>query len=376
MKLSDLTTPCALVERSIVEANTARMRARADQLGVRLRPHVKTHKTLQGARLQLGAEVGPIAVSTLAEAHQFAAWGFDDITYAVPIAPARVRELLPLAQRGCRLGVILDSAEVLAALDALGARSGLVIPAYLKLDCGYHRAGVQPEDPAGFTLARAMSESKAVEFRGILAHAGHSYTCADPTEILAVAEAERQVSVDYAQRLAEAGIEVPEISIGSTPTAAVARNLEGITEIRPGNYVFYDCFQAAIGSCALTDVAFSVLTTIIGSYPERSTLIIDAGALALSKDAGATHLGEPAVGFGRVCDPGSGEPVEGLALISLSQEHGHVDVGPGVPWEVLRVGDKLRILPNHSCLTAALHERYWLVDAQRAVEDWEPVRGW
>jgi len=376
MKLSELTTPCALVERSIVEANTARMRARAKDLGVRLRPHVKTHKTLEGARLQLGAEVGPIAVSTLAEAHQFAAWGFDDITYAVPIAPGRVPEIMTLAKRGCRLGVLLDSVEALEAVVTLGTREGLIISVYLKLDCGYHRAGVQPDDPAGIALARSMSESPVVDFRGILAHAGHSYSCASPAEVLAVAESERQVSLNYARRLEEAGIVVPEISIGSTPTMSVAKNLDGITEIRPGNYVFYDCFQVAIGSCAITDVALSVLTTIIGSYPDRGALIVDAGALALSKDAGAIHVGAKPAGFGRVCTPASGDAIDGLHLSSLSQEHGHVQVRSGSSWARLRVGDKLRILPNHSCLTAALHERYLLVDNEQGLEFWKPVRGW
>lgn len=376
MKVAELVTPCALVERSLVQRNTSRMRDRAKALGVQLRPHVKTHKTLQGARLQLGAEVGPIAVSTLAEAHQFANWGFDDITYAVPIALGRVPELLSFRERGCRLGVILDSPVVLEALLALGSRHALVIPVYLKLDCGYHRAGLQPDDPAGLALCRTMSESPTIDFRGVLAHAGHSYSCAGPEEIRTIAEAERQVTVDYVEALRAEGIEVRSVSVGSTPTISLGQNLEGVTEVRPGNYVFYDCFQAAIGSCSLQDVALSVLTTIIGSYPDRRTVIVDAGALALSKDAGATHLGEVQSPFGRLCAPDSGRPLDGLRLSSLSQEHGHVEVELGRSWAQLQVGHKFRVLPNHSCLTAALHGRYWLVDGQDVTDCWTPVRGW
>jgi D-serine deaminase-like pyridoxal phosphate-dependent protein len=376
MNLADLTTPCALVERARVERNTTRMRERAAALGVQLRPHVKTHKTQQGARLQLGASSGPIAVSTLAEAHQFAEWGFDDITYAVPIALGRLPELLELHERGCQLAVLLDSPVVLKALRDFATGHGLVVPVYLKLDCGYHRAGVQPHDPAGLALCRAMVESPAIDFRGVLAHAGHSYASCSAEEIRRIAEEERRVTVTYVESLRAAGVPVRSVSVGSTPTIALGQNLEGVTEVRPGNYVFYDCFQAAIGSCRLEDIALSVLTTIIGSYPDRQTILIDAGALALSKDAGPTHLGERPSPFGRVCSPDACAPLPGLRLISLSQEHGHVVVDPGVSWEALQVGRKLRVLPNHSCLTSALHPRYWLVEGSQVTEAWTPVRGW
>jgi D-serine deaminase-like pyridoxal phosphate-dependent protein len=345
-------------------------------LAVRLRPHVKTHKTLEGARLQLGRDDGPITVSTLAEARQFAAWGFRDITYAVPISPGRVEELEAFFQQGCRLTILLDSEITLNAVEDYARRFKKVVSVFLKLDCGYHRAGVQPTDPKAVTLAASMHDSAAIDFRGVLSHAGHSYSCVDRAGILKVAEEERSVTVAFANRLREAGVEVPEVSVGSTPTCSVVENLDGVTEIRPGNYLFFDGYQAAIGSCETSDIALSVLTTVIGSYPERNCVLVDSGALALSKDPGARHVTGGMPTFGLVCDPKSLRPLPGVRLGGLSQEHGQIEVEAGAPWDELRVGNKLRIIPNHSCLTAALFEQYWMVDGGGVVGSWKPIRGW
>ncbi|MEE2828817.1 MAG: DSD1 family PLP-dependent enzyme, partial [Myxococcota bacterium] len=162
--------------------------------------------------------------------------------------------------------------------------------------------------------------------------------------------------------------------IGSTPTCVHTTDLSGVTEVRPGNYSFFDLFQAQLGSCRVEDIALSVLATVIGHYPDRQQLVIDAGALALSKDAGAQHL-DPDCGFGQICDLG-GQKLPGLHLRSLSQEHGIVVSRSGVFPADLGVGSRVRILPNHACLTAACHDRYHQVEGEEVVGWWTPVRGW
>jgi D-serine deaminase-like pyridoxal phosphate-dependent protein len=151
-----------------------------------------------------------------------------------------------------------------------------------------------------------------------------------------------------------------------------AESLDGIDEIRPGNYAFFDVFQTAIGSCSLDDVAFSILATVISSFPERQRAVVDAGALALSKDPGPTHV-DPGCGFGRIVSVDDQHPLPGLRLTSISQEHGVVE-GPGTV--ALQPGTRLRILPNHSCLSAACLDRYHVVRGTEIVDEWRPFRGW
>jgi len=376
--LPDLQTPAALVDDAVLRRNARDMARKARSLGVRLRPHVKTHKCIEAARIQVEDAFGGITVSTLAEARHFARQGFRDITYAVPIAPRRLPEALELAEQLENLNLLVDSPiAVRAAEDAAAARSQH-LSIFLKVDCGYHRAGVDPRDPASIELARTLVEAPHLGLRGVLSHGGHSYDCRNREEILVVAEQERRETVAFAETLRREGIPVPEVSIGSTPTMAVAEDLsgglQGITEVRPGNYLFFDLFQASIGSCSLEDVALTVLTTVVGCYPERGTLVVDAGALALSKDPGAVHLGTPVL-FGRLTLAEGGAVLPELELISLSQEHGKIQCSEQAARR-FPVGTRLRILPNHACMVAAHFPEIHLVREERVAETWKPARGW
>ncbi|MEA2492020.1 MAG: hypothetical protein QOH21_3812 [Acidobacteriota bacterium] len=332
------------------------------------RPHVKTHKTVEVGRMQHGGSPGPITVSTMAEAEFFADDGFRDITYAVPIAPDKLERAATLATRIERLSILIDSEVTLRAVEAYATSLGVVFDAFLKVDCGYHRAGVDPESPDSARLAIAMGRSEAVHFQGLLTHAGHSYNAPDATEIRRIAAEESASLTRFRALLAAEGLGEIVRSIGSTPTASVVDQFTECEEVRPGNYVFFDAFQATIGSCRLDDVAVSVLTTVVGAYPERQSLIVDAGALALSKDAGPSHI-EPGFGFGLVCDLDL-RPLP-MRIVALSQEHGKIETSVPVP-----VGTRLRILPNHSCLTAAMFDCYQVLDRGRVVDQWRPVRGW
>jgi len=355
----ELTTPAFLVDRTIVEQNCARMRRKALDSGVAFRPHVKTHKTIEGARLQHGSVAGPITVSTMAEAEFFADHGFRDISYAVPIAPDKLPRAAAVAKRIERLNILIDSERALRAVESFGG----VWDVFLKVDCGYHRAGVDPADPDSVRLAVAIARSPAVHFQGLLTHAGHSYDAANVDEIRRIAAEESASLSRFRALLASEGLGEVTRSIGSTPTLSVIDDFSEADEVRPGNYIFYDAFQATIGSCALQDVAVSVLATVIGSYPERHQAVIDAGALALSKDLGADGR------YGIVCDVAL-RPLDAM-LVALSQEHGKLATSTPLP-----VGTRLRIIPNHSCLTAAMFDRYHVVEGGKVVTEWRPVRGW
>jgi D-serine deaminase-like pyridoxal phosphate-dependent protein len=366
-----LTTPAFLVDREILQRNCERMREKALRSGVAFRPHVKTHKATEIGRLQHGGTVGPITVSTLAEAEHFARDGFRDITYAVPIAPEKLARAAALAQTVERLNLLVDSETALRAVESFHAAHGLVFDLYLKVDCGYHRAGVDPDDPDSARLALALASSPAVHFQGLLTHAGHSYNAVDAEEVRRIAAQEMMALSRFRALLGEDLADIVR-SVGSTPTLSAVERFDDCDEVRPGNYVFYDHFQATLGSCGPADVAVSVLATVVGCYPDRGSLIVDAGALALSKDAGASHI-DPDAGFGQVTDVAL--VPQRLRLIALSQEHGKVAGDSG---EIARhpVGTQLRIVPNHSCLTAAMFDTYHVVDGGRVVDEWHPVRGW
>lgn len=364
----NVTTPALLVDRPTVLANCERMRNKALASGVAFRPHVKTHKTVEIGRMQHGGALGPITVSTLAEAEYFARDGSRDITYAVPVVEEKLPRVAALARRIDRLAVVIDSEPALRALENFSKAHGIQFDVLLKVDCGYHRAGVDPNDPDSVRLAMAMARCEAVRFQGLLTHAGHSYAARDVEEIRRVAAEEAASLTRFRALLSTEGLGDIRRSVGSTPTASVVERFDECDEVRPGNYVFYDAFQATLGSCRPEDVAVSVLTTVVGSYPERGTIIVDAGALALSKDRGPEHL-VPDFGYGIVCDLDL-RPLP-MRITTLSQEHGKIASQAHVP-----VGTRLRIVPNHSCLTAAMFETYQIVDRGRIVDQWRPVRGW
>ena len=327
------------------------MREKAKRSGVAFRPHVKTHKAVEIARLQHGDAIGPITVSTLAEADFFARAGFTDITYAVPISPDKLDRAAALPN----LKILIDNAEALRGIERHGGKFDV----FLKVDCGYHRAGVDPNDPDSVKLAIAIAKSPAVRFRGLLTHAGHSYDARSIDEVRRIAREETAALTRFRALLPE-DLQNAIRSIGSTPTTSVVEAFTDCDEVRPGNYVFFDASQIAIGSCRREDVAATVLATVIGSYPHRNEAIIDAGALALSKDLGVGSQS----GYGMVCDLDA-------TIVSVSQEHGKLQVKNPPP-----VGTKVRIIPNHSCLTAALFDSYHVVEKGRVTDEWRPVRGW
>lgn len=357
-----LPTPALLLDLEVLEQNLARMAGRAEALGVALRPHVKTHKCVEIGERQRALGATGITVSTLYEAAVFADHGFDDITWAYPVILSRIPEAAALAER-CTLRLVVDSDDGLDALEL----TGHAFHVWLKVDCGYHRAGVDPAAEHAVRLAKRLGDSRTLRFDGVLTHSGHAYQARSPDDLARVAGQERDVMVAFAERLSAQGIAVPAVSLGSTPAMSAVDHLAGVTEIRPGNYVFYDYTGVALGACEVRDCAVTVLASVVSAPPGGRHAVVDAGALALSKDWGRGAPGE--TGMGRIfADYAAGTLRRDAMLTSLSQEHGIVNAR-------LPVGARLRILPNHSCLTVACWDEYIVVRGEEVVGQWGIWRG-
>jgi D-serine deaminase-like pyridoxal phosphate-dependent protein len=373
MQLETIKTPSLIVDFQRMKRNAESVTARAKELKVALRPHVKTHRCAEIARLQTENNFGGIMVSTLAEAHFFAKNGFTDIVYGVPIESGKFSEAIEIAKTIERFAVLTDDAETVELLNQSAKRENARLAVFLKVDVGYHRCGVEPGAKEAFEIPQKISDSSNLDFAGILTHAGHSYHAREPEKLLAVAHEERDKMRGLAEKLRARGLEVPTVSIGSPPTMSAVDNLEGVTELRCGNYIFYDAFQATLGSCGFEDCALTVLAAIVHRDSVRHKIVVDAGAVALSKDRGAVEF-DADCGYGRVYD------LEGndlnLRVGSLSQEHGEIFVDDETVFNRLKVGSRVRVLANHSCLTALQHSHYHILDDGKIVERWEINRGW
>lgn len=377
VSLADLPTPALVLDRDRLDRNIQRLASRIAGLGVQLRPHLKTAKSVDVARRLFPQGPGPITVSTLAEAEYFASRAFRDITYAVGLAPGKAERALRLRAQGVDLKVVLDTVEQAQALAAASAALGVEAAALIEIDCDGHRGGLAPEDAAIGEVAKALADG-GVTLAGVLTHAGESYGLSTPEALEAAAEAERAAAVAAAEQLRALGHACAVVSVGSTPTAHFARNLDGVTEMRAGVYMFFDLVMHGGGVCTLDDIAVSVLATVIGRKPEKGWILIDAGWMALSRDRGtaAQALDQR---YGLVCDL-QGRPYPDLLVAEASQEHGILAMraGSGRSPPDLPVGARVRILPNHACATAAQHEGYQVVGgASDGVEAfWPRMRGW
>jgi len=376
-RLAALDTPALIVDEARMMRNTTRMSEHLDSLGVSQRPHLKTVKSVEIARRVLTDGTGPATVSTLAEAETFSAAGVRDMIYAVGISPQKLDRVTAIRAGGCDLAVILDSVEQAGHVVEGSRRAGSPIPALIEIDSDGHRAGVRPNDSELLEIGRALHDGGA-ELRGVLTHAGGSYDTVGSAAHADFAEQERRAAVDAADVLRDAGLPCPVVSVGSTPTATAAEDLEGVTEVRAGVYVFFDLVQAGIGACDIDDIALSVLTSVIGRQSDKGWIIVDAGWMALSRDRGTAS--QPLdQGYGVVCDE-AGSPIEDLIVSDVNQEHGIVTIRPGSWAKVpdLPVGTRLRILPNHACATAAQFDHYDVVPAEAggSLETWDRIRGW
>lgn len=351
--VGDLDTPSVVVDLDVLEANVHRMAESARRSGVRLRPHAKTHKIPELARLQLAAGASGISLAKVGEAEVFVAEGFDDLFLAYPVVGAeKARRLVSLSDRA-RLAIGADSVEGAASVGEVFHAAGRRIDVLLKVDCGYHRVGVAPESAAG--IAKRLADLEGIRLRGVFTHAGHAYLAADRSEIDRIARSEGEILAAAAESVRAEGIEIEEVSVGSTPTARGAMSVDGVTECRPGNYVYHDASQVSLGTCAIDDCAMTVVATVV-SVPSSDRAVLDCGSKTLSSDA----LRPRGHGHGWILGRES-------RLDKLSEEHGVVRVAAG---ETFRVGERVRVLPNHACVVSNLHDRVVLARGERVEGEW------
>lgn len=335
-----METPRVIVDLDTVQANITEMAELARRHGKRLRPMIKTHKSREIMAMQLAAGAVGVMAAKIGEVEALAAYGARDVVLAYPVVgEEKVDRIRQLVDQGVKITVSLDNGEHAEWLAGQLRARGMVLPALVIVDTGVHRIGV-PGGRAAADLALCIAKLPGLAFSGFGAHAGHSYG-------INTAEAIRQCARDEAAALAESkrltedgGVPVEVVAAGSTPTVPYEAEEEVITELRPGNYVFYDANQLAVGSTTAARIALRVVARII-SRPEPGRCVIDAGSKALSSDRGA-HSSGLVKGYGLV------EGVAGAVVDRLSEEVGVITMPPETPW---RVGDEVTIIPNHSCAT-------------------------
>jgi D-serine deaminase-like pyridoxal phosphate-dependent protein len=376
MSVETLTTPCLLLDQAKLARNAARMRTRIAGLGASFRPHLKTAKSLDAASFALGTPPGPATVSTLKEAEIFGGHGMTDLIYAVCISPQKLAQVTQLRRRGIDLKIILDSVEMAQSVALHARQSGERLPTLIEIDVDDHRSGVRWDNRETLIRIGKILAGDAI-LQGVLCHAGESYNLHDPQSLAAAADIERARILQAAESLRGAGLPCPTVSVGATPTALSAPTYDGITEVRAGVYMFFDLVQAGIGVCGIDDIALSVLATVIGHQPDKNWIITDAGWMALSSDRGTAGQAVDQY-YGLVCDS-EGRPLQDLVVLRANQEHGIIAARPGSGAKIpaLQIGDRVRILPNHACATAAQHDQYYLMDDRnRVAAAWPRFRGW
>lgn len=362
LPLDALPTPALLVDRARMEANLAAMAGSIGAAGVTLRPHFKTSKCLAVARRQLAHGAIGFTCATPAEVRLLRDAGVEDVLWAhQPVGPAKVAFAVRALARG-GLTIALDSLEVAVPLSDAAASSGVTVPFVLEVDTGLHRAGVDPDRAA--ETAGALCALPALEMRGVLTHEGHLAAHGpDRPGLEAAGDLAGRTLAQVAEALRAAGHECSLVSVGSTPGATSAPFAAGVTEARPGTYVYFDANQVGLGSAGIDQCAQTVLTGVT-SAQRPGTVIIDAGIKAMSSDSVAT-----AGSLGVVCDA-EGGPLDGVEFAGGNEEHGYL-TGPGTAG--LRVGDLLRVVPNHACGTTNMWSELYFADGGRAVER-HPIR--
>lgn len=372
----DYPTPCLLLDETRLTANLERMKSRADALKVLLRPHLKTAKSAAVAERALRPGDPGVTVSTVAELEYFAGAGFRDMTYAVGVTPDKLERIAAVQNAGATVTLLLDNLETVAGLAAKARFLGQSFNVLIEIDCGGHRGGVPAESPLLMEIAEALNQADCLQSAGVLTHAGHSYKAATRREIAAIAEDERRAAVAASVNLREAGHACPTVSVGSTPTALFAEHLDGVTEMRPGVYMFFDRYQANLGCCSEDDIALSVLASIIGRREDLGYALIDAGALALSQDV-STEAQEGVKTYGAVYDDACRHRLADLAVAGVNQEHGFIRSLGGDAAALPAPGTRVRIIPNHACMTAAAFDHYRVVSSDGVIKEvWVKATGW
>ncbi|WP_263834731.1 alanine racemase [Salinibacter sp.] len=381
MTLSALPTPALLIEQSRLQANLTAMQAQADANDVALRPHTKTHKSVALANEQRNRGAEGLTVATVKEAETFIDAGFDDVRVAYPVTGRNKHERLRALRPDSKISFTVDTVAGADQASAVYAEADIPVDVLIEVDVGHGRCGVHwADDAAAVTLARRIASLPGLHLAGILTHAGQAYsgpsngeTEADALRRASRQERDRMLSV--ASALAETdGVDVTpdnfEISVGSTPSMAAFTNAtrDGfrVTEIRPGNYVMHDAMQVALGAATLGDCALTVRTTVVSMQQKpdgTAHAFVDAGKKVFTTDTGYGTEGHGIA----LADAAQMRPHPNLHVDHLSEEHGWLTMTGDAD---LTVGDRLRIVPNHACVTVATQDTLHVVDGPSVVDRW------
>ncbi len=357
-RFAGIDRPTLVVDRARAERNIARMAAKAEASGVRFRPHFKTHNSVEVGEWFRAAGATAITASSVEHAVTFAGAGWDDITIAFPLVTRALPTIGDLAAR-VRLGLLVEGPEGAAALASVAS----TVDVWVDVDAGSGRSGARWDDADRLAeIGAALARSPQHRLRGVLTHAGHTYHAPDHATIEAI-WTDTAVRLAAARDLLAAATRATglEISVGDTPGCAVVNRFDGVDEVRPGNFVFFDLQQLALGVCTEGDLALAVACPIVGVYPARGEAVIHGGSVQLSLDT-APGPGDRR-NFGRLAlvEPGGWRPLpaEAAHVRGLSQEHGVLRCSPEVLAQI-RVGDLAFIIPPHACLSAN-QISHWLV---------------
>jgi D-serine deaminase-like pyridoxal phosphate-dependent protein len=362
MQLSDLATPAVLIDRQRALLNIIRVQDLATAAGVRLRPHAKTHKSPVVARWQLERGAVGIACAKLGEAEVFVDAGIRDIRLPYPVHFSHAARVLALMDRAA-ISIIVDHPAVARGWSDAMRNAGRTLDVLIKVDVGFHRCGIDPAANAvGFV--KTIAGLPGLALRGLLSHAGHGYHAQSEDDLARIAAEEVATLVHIRDDAARDGVALGEISVGATPTLRYSARQKGITELRPGNYVYFDRTQVALGAATLDDCALTVLATVVAKHEGR--IILDCGSKTLTNDQarGITK----AQGFGAVLKgaaAGSRLIDETLTIERLSEEHATVGVAGATR---LEPGDRVQVVPNHSCVVSNMVDAVHLVEGDRFIE--------
>jgi len=357
--LADLPTPQVVIDRSRLLKNIARVQTLAAAGGMRLRPHAKTHKSPVIAKMQIDAAAVGICCAKVGEAEVFAEAGIADIRLPYPVHPSNAARVLALMKKAS-ISIIVDHLDVARGWSDAMQRAKRTLDVLVKVDVGFHRCGIDPGAGA-MPFITAIASMPGLRLRGLLSHAGHAYHAASEDELASIAREEAETLVKLKAKAARGGIPLDEISVGATPTLRFSAKQAGITELRPGNYVYFDRTQVALGSASLDDCALTVLASVV-SAPAADRIILDSGSKTLTNDQARGIAG--AEGYGAVL-AADGRIDESLTIWRLSEEHATVRVNTSTR---LKPGDRVRIVPNHSCVVSNLVDCVQLVDGETLVE--------
>lgn len=358
LSIDELDTPALIIDRDKLELNIRDMAEFAKSRNINLRPHIKTHKSPDIARMQIAQGASGIACAKIGEAQIMAAHNIEDIHLVYPIASRRKVERIIKLMDSAKIIGLIDCYEQAKRLSKVLGEHDTVLDVTVAVDVGLHREGLQPEDAVGFFQRASLLRN--INIIGISTHAGHVYAAGSRDNVIKIAKEEGEIMVRVAEELRKANFDIEVLSVGSTPTAKIAGNIDGVTEIRPGNYVFYDAIQTALGVVPLERCALKVLTAIVGKHSKPyKRLIIDAGSKVLTTERGA-HNSNLLKGYGIAMDYKNSLLVE-----RLSEEHGVVRVIDNVG---LGIGDRIEIVPNHACAVVNQFDVAYAIQNEKVVK--------